>query len=65
MDRFESVEAVDDRCDLAYRLPQQGGRFVLVLLESLSPVEEPCASLRSTGEEVLIVHRSMVTIVVI
>jgi hypothetical protein len=38
---------------------------VLVLLETLSPVEEPCASLRSTVEEVLIVHRSMVAIVVI
>jgi hypothetical protein len=38
---------------------------VLVLLETLSPVEEPCASLRSTGEDVLIVHRSMVAIVVI
>jgi hypothetical protein len=38
---------------------------VLVLLETLSPVEEPRASLRSTGEEILIVHRSMVAIAVI
>jgi hypothetical protein len=36
-----------------------------VLLETLSPVEEPCASLRSTVEDVLIVHRSMDAIVVI
>ena len=50
---------------IADREPQQRGRFVLVLLETLSPVEEPCASLRSTGEDVLIVHRAMVAIVVI
>src|SRR5262249_24077776 len=63
--RFESVEAIDDRCDLADRQPQERGRFVLELLETLSTIEEPCASFRSTGEDVLIVHRSTVAIVVI
>jgi hypothetical protein len=57
--RFESVEAVDDRFDLADRQPQQRGEFVLVLLETLPPAEEPHGGLLCTGEDVLIVHRSM------
>jgi hypothetical protein len=39
VDCFESVEAVDDRFDLADREPQQRQEFSLVLLQTLSSIE--------------------------
>src|SRR6266545_496044 len=52
-------KAVDDCFDLADRQPQQREGFLLVLLETLSPVEEPHGGLLCTGEDVVVGHKSM------